>query len=324
MILSQPKKRRVFKLLAALTSTVVCLSILFGVDLYLHHKHGVNLRGYRGPALSRKQSGEKRLAILGGSTTWGFGLSAGQDFPAQLQRLLLQGSEKKNAINTLNLGSNNDGAYSFKYTLKDYDYLDYDAVVLYSGYNDLGAPNSYIFRHRSPVFIWTGYLPLLPSLTVDKMTVWKQQLFGENTKAVFQPPNRKSAETSPALQKQVGPLTGANKSSSQSPGATCPPEWQFYCEQIYETANLLLKQGKPVLIVTEPYISDKHVAQQAALENMLAIRFAGEPKLRYLNLGWTVDLRDRALCWDGMHLTEEGNRRIAEAMASPALELLRQ
>jgi hypothetical protein len=119
MILSQPKKRIVFKLLAALTSTVVCLSILFGADLYLHHKHGVNLRGYRGPALGRKQSGEKRLAILGGSTTWGFGLSAGQDFPAQLQRLLLQGSEKKNAINTLNLGSNNDGAYSFKYTLKD-------------------------------------------------------------------------------------------------------------------------------------------------------------------------------------------------------------
>ena len=44
-------------------------------------------------------------------------------------------------INVLNLGFNNEGAYSFKYTLKDYDYLDYDEVVLYSGYNDLSGEN---------------------------------------------------------------------------------------------------------------------------------------------------------------------------------------
>jgi hypothetical protein len=36
-----------------------------------------------------------------------------------------------------------------------------------------------------------------------------------------------------------------------------------------------------------------------------------------------VDLRDQSLCWDGMHLTEEGNRRIAAALRQPALEMLR-
>jgi lysophospholipase L1-like esterase len=83
-----------------------------------------------------------------------------------------------------------------------------------------------------------------------------------------------------------------------------------------------LKQGKRVLVVTEPYISDQHVMQQRALAAMLAQRFAGQTQFRYLDLGRTVDLRDRALCWDGMHLTEEGNRRIAEALIQPVLETL--
>jgi len=85
-----------------------------------------------------------------------------------------------------------------------------------------------------------------------------------------------------------------------------------------------VKRGKRVLVVTEPYISDKHVAQQRALEAMLAQRFAGQTKLRYVNLGRTIDLRDRSLCWDGMHLTEEGSRRVAEALIQPVLEILQR
>ncbi len=319
-----PRKRIIFRLLSVLISTLVCVSILTAADLYLHYKHGINLRGYRGPSLGRKQPGEKRVAIFGGSTTWGFGLRAGQDFPAQLQRMLRPSLEPQRAspINVLNLGFNNDGAYSFKYTMQDYEYLDYDAVVLYSGYNDLNEPNFYIYRHRSPVFIWTGYFPLLPSLTVDKLTVWKRQLAGQEKKTIFQPPDPNKTETSPTLPEQVGSLTDKNGAKAEPTSATCPPKWQFYCEQIYETAALALKQGKRVMIVTEPYISDEHVAQQQALRSMLEARFTGQPKPHYLNLGRTVDLRDGSLCWDGMHLTEEGNRRIAEAMLRPVIDLL--
>jgi lysophospholipase L1-like esterase len=57
---------------------------------------------------------------------------------------------------------------------------------------------------------------------------------------------------------------------------------------------------------------------------MLEARFSNQTRFAYLNLGRTVDLRDPALCWDGMHLTEEGNRRIAAAMVRPVSELLRR
>ena len=308
----------------AFVSTIFCTSILFGADYYLHRKHGINFSGYRGTALGRKQPGEQRVAILGGSTTWGFGLRVGQDFPAQLQSQLDQSqAPATSSIKVLNLGSNGDGAYSFKYTLKDYDYLQSDAVVIYSGYNDLSGPNFYVFRHRSPVFGWTGYLPLLPELTMDKLSVWKQQWTGRNEKVVFQPPEL-SQNPPEALPKQLGTAPNSNQEKAEtSTPVTVPAEWQFYCDQVYEAAQMALQNGKRVLIVTEPYISDQHVAQQKSLQTMLQLRFLQQPHLRYLNLGGVVDLRDKSLCWDGMHLTQEGNRRIAAAMTQPVLDLLR-
>ena len=306
-----------------LISTFVCGSVLVGMDLYLHYKYGINLRGYRGPSVGRKQAGEKRVAILGGSTTWGFGLKAGQDFPAQLQRMLAERPDVSHhaPINVLNLGFNNEGAYSFKFTLKDYAYLEPDVVVLYSGYNDVkNIENKIIFRHRSPVFLWTGFLPLLPSLTIDKLTVWKRELSGSDERTIFEPPDVKTIKNGDELRKQVGSLTQKD-TTTDATTATCA-EWQFYCEQISETVSVALKDGKRVLVVTEPYISNDHVAQQAAIANMLSVRFAENPNVHYLNLGTVVDLRDTSLCWDGMHLTEEGNRRIAAALAQPVRELL--
>src|SRR6267143_531709 len=320
-------RRVALKAATAVVSAAVIVSILLGADLYLHHKHGMNLWGYRGPAVGRKQPGEKRIVVLGGSTAWGFGLSVGQDFPGQLQRRFAESSrtEGSPSITVLNLGFNNEGAYSFKYTLKDYDYLDYDAIVLYSGYNDV-SENRMVFRHQSPIFIWTGYLPLLPALAVDKISAWRNRPGKENEPIVFAPPGRSvsetSKQTSKSLQKQMGPLTGESEATTSD--GTCPAEWHFYCQQIYDVTDVALKHGRRVLVVTEPYISDKHVEQQRALEAMLKQRFEGQAHLRYLNLGRTVDLQDRSLCWDGMHLTEEGNRRIAEALIQPVLEILQR
>jgi len=221
----------------------------------------------------------------------------------------------------LNLGFNNEGAYSFKFTLKDYAYLEPDVVVLYSGYNDVkNIENKIIFRHRSPVFLWTGFLPLLPSLTIDKLTVWKRELSGSDERTIFEPPDVKTIKNGDELRKQVGSLTQKD-TTTDATTATCA-EWQFYCEQISETVSVALKDGKRVLVVTEPYLSNDHVAQQAAIANMLSVRFAENPNVHYLNLGTVVDLRDTSLCWDGMHLTEEGNRRIAAALAQPVRELL--
>ena len=314
-------KTRLRKIAAAVISSLICVSVLWGADLYLHYKHGVNLWGYRGAAVGKKLPGEKRVAVLGGSTTWGFGLKSGQDFPAQLQGLL--SDDKSAQIRVLNLGSNGEGAYSLAQTLNDYDYLEPDLIIFYTGYNDLNAPNYYNFRHRSPLFGLTGYLPLLPSLTVDKLRVWKEQLTGRNQHVIFTPPHGDRQDESSTLRKQLKELELTTTTGERPVSSSCSPKWQFYCDRILGAAELALSKGKRVIVAGEPYITDEHVEQQFELERMLAARLAGEPRVRYFNLGNVVDLRDQSLCWDGMHLTEEGNRRIAAALRQPTLEMLR-
>ena len=161
-----PGRKLAFALGAiALSSTATLLSVA-GLDLYMHQRYarggGYNVRGYRGDVLGPKQSGERRIEMLGGSVTFGYGVMSEETIPAYLQAALNRGAGAARRYLVANLGWNSEGAYSFQYTLKDYESLRGDVAILYSGYNDLGY-NNQVFRRESAVFRLTGYLPILPS-----------------------------------------------------------------------------------------------------------------------------------------------------------------
>jgi hypothetical protein len=82
--------------------------------------------------------------------------------------------------------------------------------------------------------------------------------------------------------------------------------------------------GARVLVVTQPYISDPHVEQQDSLRAMLREKFPGDAGVRYANLGrGVVDVDDRSVAYDGMHLTERGNAAVANALVPQAAELIK-
>jgi lysophospholipase L1-like esterase len=43
--------------------------------------------------------------------------------------------------------------------------------------------------------------------------------------------------------------------------------------------------------------------------------------VRYVNLGDSLDVRDPALSFDGMHLTAAGNARVAAGLVRPVVEM---
>ena len=99
----------------------------------------------------------------------------------------------------MNLGYNNEGAYSLRFTLEDYLWLDYDAAILYEGYNDvvLNPPeaNRQVFRRDSPVFRWTGYLPIFPVIFKEKAAALRSggetgAAYTDAAKTVFRPGHR--------------------------------------------------------------------------------------------------------------------------------------
>ena len=324
-------RRRYFATAAILLSAVFTASFVVGLDLYLHHRFaesgGYNVWGYRGPIAGRKRPGERRLAMLGGSVTFGFGVRADETIPSNLQQRLNAAGGAP--VTVVNLGWNSEGAYSLPFTLKDYEYLDYDAAILYSGYNDL-VFNNQVFRHESPLFRLTGYLPILPIVPIREWLHLSNLAETKGGRVVFRPTLQdqyasEAADTalriSQTLDRELARFTAEEEhftpqSVKLRPGdELCAKPWGYYCRSVRDAAEWMVSRGKQVFIVTEPWRSEQHHEQQTALRGMVERRFAGNLLVHLVDMGTSVDLRDPRLCYDGLHLTPAGNAQVADRLA---------
>jgi hypothetical protein len=339
------RKRAVFAFVASLGITGLGLGVLLTADLYAHwrtqEEAGVNIWGYRGKPVGPKRIGGVRLVLLGGSTAYGWGLPARESITAFLERRLRdQESPATRDVSVVNLGAPAQGAFGFVYDLEDYAYLDYDVVVLYEGLNDLGPyvargiDNDYLFRRESPVFRITGYYPVLPVVLRDRA---RSMMAGGDIHAAYAggqvqfTPNlatRAGAtvlRTAAVVAERVGAQLGGLSENPPPPNvaADCIPEWRLFCGRVKAAVTWALQRNKSVVFVTQPYMSDAHVEQQANVAAMLESAFPNDARLRYVNLGHLIDMSDRSIAYDGVHLVARGNDAVAAALVDPVLRLLR-
>lgn len=346
-----PRRRRLLFAGVAMTATLVlCIALLLGLDVYLHRRvqysAGVNVWGYRGAPVGRKKPDETRVLALGGSTAFGYGLPWNQSWPYYLE-------EKANAarhrsgvtapVTIVNLGIPTDSARTFVATLNDYAYLRGDIAIFYEGYNDLGfdtnpaknttnpAVSHYLaWRHQSPVFRWTGYFPIFPLVLNEKASILLHGRIGAEDEVRFRPDlatratagaMKAAADIGVSLERRLGKLTDVDVQKSTVVDADCG-QWSQYCGAIEDGVQNALARHQQVIVVTQPYFSDIHVEQQRALASMLSRRFAGDSRVRYVNLGRLLDLRDPHVAYDGIHLVAAGNEQVAQALLPTLLEML--
>jgi len=340
------RTRRVFGAVAMALALLITCSGLLATDIYLHRKYersgGFNVWGYRGPAAGRKQPGEYRVAMLGGSTTYGYGVEWNEAIPALLEKQLGQ-HPNGGPYTVVNLGYNNEGAYSFAFTLKDFEGLQYDLACLYEGYNDMMSdprrPNLAVFRHDSPVFRLTGYMPIFPIIFKEKAAV----MLSGDTDAAYWPANHTvfrpglatkamaevlatTAEISQSLERQLGRVIAESPRQIADVGSSgCKYPWAEYCQSTSSAIEYVLARNRQVMVVTQPYklgaMRERHLDQQHELVGMLQRRFAKDRRVRYVNLGEVLDLADPRLSFDGMHLTGAGNLPVAAALVAPVQEM---
>jgi GDSL-like Lipase/Acylhydrolase family len=337
-----------FGVCAAALATIGTLGALFALDLYLHKRAersaGLNMWGYRGPVVGRKQRDEVRVAVLGGSSVFGYGLTWDRAFPALLEQKLNARADRRTRFSVVNLGYNSEGAFSFRYTLEDYAYLEPDIVCLYEGYNDLmgdqNGGNPAVYRHSSPLFRATGYFPILPLVFREKAMALRNgghlnDAYIAEGKTVFQPTLAAratsgaldaAARLGDSIEREVARL-GADRRPPvvQASGRGCAAPWHDYCQSVATAVDYALGSGRRVLFVTQPYLTgergrDRHVWQQSAVAAMVRERYAGRREFHYVDLSDAVDLRDAALAFDGMHLTPDGNARVADRLVQPVLD----
>lgn len=330
------RRRWLIGLITLLASTLVYLLVLLAVDTWVHHRFdeigGLNRRGYRGPIAAAKAKDEYRAVVLGGSTAAGFGVTWPDAIPAQLERALRRTATRP--VSVVNLAANGEGAYGMRFTFDEYLSLRPDLAILYEGYNDLlsGSINRSVLRHDSVIFRMTGYYPLLPIVIHEKIMALRYGNLDaayEGPKTVFRPTARARAV--------IGALTAAEsvnnalagKLGSLSPDPASVPRGKdldsaildAYLDNMSSTVRAARSHGVAVLVVGQPYISDRHIQQQAALAARIRSTFGSDPSVQYLDLGRAVNVLDPTLTIDGMHLTAPANGTIAEAIA-PAVRRL--
>ena len=282
------------------TALVAAFALLLLADVAAHRaverNGGLNRHGYRGEVMHAKPAGQVRVMVAGGATAFSPDVSWDQSLGFVLQRFLGQGWRWREMVPTAvaDVSLPNETAGTVAETLRHFEYLEADIVCLITGHNDLpGVSISPDGRVRSATFRTAGYLPALPALLTGKSIV----------------------PSTPVLPVDAAWIrTSARESSAELAPGPCRAGWQAYCDAIAAAVDVALAQGKRVLVVSEPYISNAHLAQQRALATMLAHRYAGESRVKYLDLGWTVDRLDSTMMTDGWKLTPRGIEQYAEGV----------
>ena len=281
-------------------TVAVLISALLILDMRAHaaveQADGPNTWGFRGTA-RLKAVGGARIAVVGGSAAYGYGVGWSQSFPYYLERALNQmwrTAYPHSYTEVINLAAVGDGAASYITTLRDYAYLKPDVVCIYDGYAGLGVTGAQGARHASVVFTKIGYLPILGDVLA------RRPPWASPERAVVDPLLRDGA---------VGEVS-------------CDAGSRGVCSAIIETVVWAIGRGIAVAVVTPPYVSARHEAQQASLAALLAARFQGDRGVHYINMGRQIDVRDRAQSPDGIHLTARGNQTLSENLVDAMFDVL--
>ena len=114
----------------------------------------------------------------------------------------------------VNLGHLTQGIWAIKKDLKHYDYLDYDYVIFYSGYNDSNPNelNKGSARHYNIFFKLFGYLPILDTYIYEKFILI---FYGDLAKFYAKKLNQKEL-VSFSLDKENKPVKSKINQSVQS------------------------------------------------------------------------------------------------------------
>jgi lysophospholipase L1-like esterase len=309
---ASPSRTLVLAIPLVLATLAVLVVGLYAVDQYLHAKHDPyetpNSQGYRGPILGQKAPGELRVAVVGESAAYGYGLITEYSLAAHLERKL-RAVLSPRPVSVVNLAANGDSSPCYAPTLAHYDWLQPDVVLIDAGYNDnaytLGRAVSTCYRQRNRIFALTGYWPVSDLYIREKLYTI---IYG-------------SAERGYEAAGQIPPIVDEPDFVAQPVADADDQAIAAFCANLESLVQAQLTLGRRVVYMTQPYLNSFHRRQQAAVRDTLA-RFTSDPHFAYVDLGGALDLSNPDLSFDRMHPTGDGNDVLGAQLVAPIQELV--
>jgi hypothetical protein len=287
-------------LAAIFTLEVVAFSCL-GLALLDRRAHqqvqtayGVNQWGYRDEPRGSKEPGERRVALVGGSSAFEAGLAQPETLTSNLfVELRAAGAARRQEYSVVNLSEPAAPAGGYADAIRHYAFLDPDAVCIFDGYDMPAGPPPH-GREQSLVFRAVGYLPVLPSRILRHQS-WMSDADGG----------------------VAGILKDGRDSDAE---VSCAGAGAGYCRAIGAAVRTVLDQKRAVMVVSPPSVSARHLQQQRSLAASLQQEFGDNPRFMYLDLTASMDLADPVHSPDRIHRTNIGNHVVGQRIASALLK----
>jgi len=282
----------------------------------------INSYGFRGKEFSEtKAPGTYRIVALGGSTTYGIGLEEDGTYPYFLEEILQErlGTDKIEVINAGLVSATTAESLS-RFLLKVVP-LDPDMVIFYEGYNDL-PPR--MFKDYTGDYYHFRKIPYYKPPFLSRFLLYRIAVSG--FKASLHYPNTTllshtwKFENLPA--EESGRIENFNKTSSA-----------IYKRNLSYIIDVAKARGIPIVLSTFAIDDDapdwnEHMPEALWAEgigqNNAAVRELAEeydtPLIEYYEYG----LENKDLFLDSIHMTSEGNEKMANFFADTLAPIIRE
>ena len=290
----------------SLVVLLVGMTALWALDMRLHTKFdrvaGLNHRGYRGRVLGRKQSGEVRIGLFGGSVAMGYGVKNEQTIATLLERSLNAeeaGAGRPPKYTVANLASNGEtGLAFFQANYELFDDLDLDTLIFYV-WKDGPDVQEQKFSQRSanPFMRYFGYYWILPTVARERYYLAR---YGDIEKGY------KEDRLFSGLDRPWG--NDPNKSTNVTQSLTA-------------FINGVVQSHKTVILALQPGDRADGPDMWADFRRFYTEQFANSKGVIIADLRSAFPTAEWSSHFvDAMHYSEKGNRAVARALTTTYLQ----
>jgi hypothetical protein len=305
------------RIVAALAFEAIVLAMCLAVtlDLSAHRRveklGGVNIWNYRGPVAHERQPREIRLAFVGGTRAFSWGVAASETISSSVGWTVRLATDRPGEplrpVVSIDLGRLGALADSYAPTIERFAYLAPDYICLY---DDLGVPGATTADRASAIYDWTGYMPALPLVLREKGLLMSQSGSGLHRVAG-------------AVLTTIGVSAGAiDRALARSPAARTSNGPHAYADAMIAAIDAAHRHARGVVLVLAPMETAIQKVNWLSLVFRLAERRDTREWLRLVDLSEVTELYDDGLRLDGWNFGVGGIAIAAAPIGEAVLDLV--
>lgn len=296
-------------LVVAVEKLAIIGLLIVALDVRLHHTFeklgGLNLKGYRGHVAHAKQPGELRIAVVGGSFAYGWGVAASETFSGYLGRLVTESFRTRTTPPThatdVNLAGQGIAPDDYLARIRHFAYLKPDVICIVPDRSDSTAGPAAGMPERSGIFALTGYMPILPVILKEKGYLLQAGRSGS------------LASRLGGILLATGQMWDAADAGLLSRVAEPSPARRPDGDLLVDVVKAALEASRDVVVVAPPRRSGARVDAGA---------YGDDPRVHVVDLEALADLREDSVWINNVNLGAGGNSLASGFVVPTVLKLV--